>query len=133
MHERQGFAKLPTCSSALNQRIPCLGSHSLPNPMSQARSPLAALVRTFAPVALLCAFACALCISTYSVYSHTWDEPEHLAAGVAFLDTGNYPYDQQHPPLARIAMALGPIAAGAHSYGNPGPSGEQEGREILYN
>jgi hypothetical protein len=89
-------------------------------------------MRQFAPVALICALACALCISTYSVFGHTWDEPEHLAAGIALLDTGDYPYDQQHPPLARIAMALGPFLAGAHSHGNAGPSGEQEGRDILY-
>src|SRR5258706_10544082 len=86
-------------------------------------------------VAVLCVFvvlACALAVSTYSEFGHTWDEPEHLAAGMALLDKGEYPYDAQHPPLARIAMAIGPFLAGAHSYGNPGPSGEQEGRDILY-
>jgi 4-amino-4-deoxy-L-arabinose transferase-like glycosyltransferase len=29
-------------------------------------------------------------------------------------------------------MAIGPYLAGAHSYGEPGPSGEQEGRDLLY-
>jgi hypothetical protein len=71
-------------------------------------------------------------ISTYSVFGHTWDEPEHLAAGMSLIDRGEYPYDQQHPPLARVAMALGPYLAGARSQGNPGPSGEEEGRDILY-
>ncbi|MBC7982659.1 MAG: phospholipid carrier-dependent glycosyltransferase, partial [Candidatus Obscuribacterales bacterium] len=67
------------------------------------------------------------------MFGHTWDEPEHLAAGLAFVDTGEYPYDTQHPPIARIAMAIGPYLAGARAYGTPGPSGEHEGREILYN
>jgi hypothetical protein len=80
----------------------------------------------------LIAIACWIAASTYSVFDHTWDEPEHLAAGLALLDTGAYPYDVQHPPLARIAMAIGPYLAGARSYGNAGPSGEQEGRDILY-
>jgi len=76
--------------------------------------------------------ACLTVASTYSVFRHTWDEPEHLAAGIALLDTDKYPYDAQHPPLARVAMALGPYLAGAHSHGGVGPSGEQEGRDILY-
>lgn len=81
---------------------------------------------------LLIAIACGLAASTYSVFGHTWDEPEHLAAGMSLIDTGDYRYDPQHPPLARIAMAIGPYLAGAHSHGNPGPSGEEEGRDILY-
>jgi hypothetical protein len=100
--------------------------------MTNARSLAISRLRPIAPLALICAAACWLSISTYSVFSHTWDEPEHLAAGIALLDTGEYPYDQQHPPLARLAMAIGPYLAGAHSHGNAGPSGEEEGRDILY-
>ncbi len=96
------------------------------------RSIATSRLRLLAPIAAICALACALCISTYSVFGHTWDEPEHLAAGIALLDTGDYPYDQQHPPLARVAMAVGPYLAGAHSHGNAGPSGDEEGRDILY-
>ena len=76
--------------------------------------------------------ACALAISTYPTFGHTWDEPEHIAAGMQLLDRGVYTYDVQHPPLARVAMAIGPYLAGARSYGEPGPSGEQEGRDLLY-
>jgi len=83
-------------------------------------------------LATVLTFACTLAASTYSVFSHTWDEPEHLAAGLKLLDSGEYPYDVQHPPLARLAMAIGPYLAGARPYGNAGPSGEQEGRDILY-
>ena len=76
--------------------------------------------------------ACALVVSTYRHFEHTWDEPEHIAAGLQLLDKGIYTYDIQHPPLARIAMAAGPYLAGARSFGEPGPSGEQEGRDLLY-
>lgn len=82
--------------------------------------------------AVLIALALALCVSTYSVFGHTWDEPEHLAAGMQLLDKGQYTYDIQHPPLARLAMALGPYLAGARAWGEPGPSGDQEGRDLLY-
>ncbi|HEX2585003.1 MAG TPA: phospholipid carrier-dependent glycosyltransferase, partial [Steroidobacteraceae bacterium] len=76
--------------------------------------------------------SCALVASTYQHFRHTWDEPEHLAAGMQLIDKHIYTYDQQHPPLARLAMAIGPYLAGAHSFGEPGPSGEQEGRDLLY-
>jgi hypothetical protein len=89
-------------------------------------------MRTWLPLCALIAAGCMLAATTYSVFGHTWDEPEHLAAGIALLDTGAYPYDTQHPPLARVFMALGPYLAGAHSHGNAGPSGEEEGRDILY-
>src|SRR5215831_1052329 len=99
---------------------------------AQSPQPTSFRTRSFAVLCACIVATCGLAVSTYSVFGHTWDEPEHLAAGLALLDTGEYPYDTQHPPVARIAMALGPYLAGAHSYGNPGPSGEQEGRDILY-
>ena len=76
--------------------------------------------------------ACLLAASTWQVYSNTWDEPEHLAAGVELLDRGRYEYDTEHPPIVRIFMALGPYLAGAHSFGTPPPDGVQEGIDILY-
>jgi 4-amino-4-deoxy-L-arabinose transferase-like glycosyltransferase len=76
--------------------------------------------------------ACGLAASTWSVFGHTWDEPEHLAAGMALLDRGRYDYDIQHPPLARLALALGPYLAGARSQGSPPPDGRPEGVAILY-
>ena len=51
-------------------------------------------------------------VSTYSVFNHTNDEPAHIAAGMEWLDTGSYLYEPQHPPLARIATAVGPFIAG---------------------
>lgn len=76
--------------------------------------------------------ACLLVASTYHYFRHTWDEPEHMAAGMQLIDKHIYTYDQQHPPVARLAMAIGPYLAGARSFGEPGPSGEQEGRDLLY-
>lgn len=70
--------------------------------------------------------------STWSVYGHTWDEPEHLAAGMELLDRGKYEYDVQHPPLARVMIALGPFLAGARSLGKPPPDGTPEGVAMLY-
>ena len=81
---------------------------------------------------LLTLVSCLLAASTWRVYSNTWDEPEHLAAGIELLDRGRYEYDTEHPPLVRIFMALGPYLAGAHSYGTPPPDGVQEGVDILY-
>jgi 4-amino-4-deoxy-L-arabinose transferase-like glycosyltransferase len=83
-------------------------------------------------LAFLILAACLLAASTWRVYSNTWDEPEHLAAGIELLDKGRYEYDTEHPPLVRIFMALGPYLAGARSFGTPPPDGVQEGVDILY-
>jgi hypothetical protein len=63
------------------------------------------------------------------VFSGTVDEPAHLAAGMQWLTTGQYSYDLQHPPLGRIAAAMGPYARGARSAGNPAIY--DEGAKIL--
>ena len=76
--------------------------------------------------------ACLLASGCWRIYSNTWDEPEHLAAGVELLDRGRYEYDTEHPPLARVLLALGPWLAGAHSFGTPPPDGTREGVDILY-
>lgn len=76
--------------------------------------------------------ACLLASGSWHVYSNTWDEPEHLAAGVELLDRHRYEYDTEHPPLARVLLALGPYLAGARSFGTPPPEGTTEGIDILY-
>ncbi len=58
------------------------------------------------------AVAIASLCATYTVFSPTYDEPNHVAAGMEWLDKGTYHYEFQHPPLARIAVALGPYLAG---------------------
>lgn len=88
------------------------------------------------PVLLLCLLmlaACLLVASTWRYFNATWDEPEHLAAGMQLLSRDFYIYDVQHPPLARMAMALGPYLDGAQLTDIPNPyGGEQSGRELLY-
>jgi 4-amino-4-deoxy-L-arabinose transferase-like glycosyltransferase len=81
---------------------------------------------------LLILVSCLLAASTWRVFGHTWDEPEHLAAGMELLDQGKYEFDTEHPPLARALMALGPHLAGSHSFGTPPPDGTREGLDILY-
>jgi len=73
-----------------------------------------------------------LSASTWHVFGHTWDEPEHIAAGMDLVDRGQYDYDIQHPPLARVMFALGPYLAGARSQGKAPPDGRPEGVALLY-
>jgi 4-amino-4-deoxy-L-arabinose transferase-like glycosyltransferase len=94
-------------------------------------------MKRFAPVTrillvLVILVTALLAASTWRIFGHTWDEPEHLAAGIELLDLGRYEYDTEHPPIGRILMALGPYLAGAHSWGTPPPDGVQEGVDILY-
>jgi hypothetical protein len=59
---------------------------------------------------LLGALAVARIVSTYAVVSPTYDEPAHIAAGIELLAQGTSTYEQKHPPLARVAVALGPYS-----------------------
>src|ERR1700729_3671149 len=58
-------------------------------------------------------------VSTYSVFSYTFDEPAHLACGMEWLDKGVYTWEPQHPPLARVAASLGPYLMGIRSQNTP--------------
>jgi Dolichyl-phosphate-mannose-protein mannosyltransferase len=69
-------------------------------------------------------------VLTYPVFNHTIDEPAHIACGMEWLDKGTYNLEDQHPPLARVAAALGPYVDGARSHGRPGIY--YEGAAILY-
>src|SRR5215203_6977907 len=68
-------------------------------------------------------------VATYPVFSQTWDEPATIAAGMEWVSTGTYRYEAHHPPLARIASAVGPYLRGSRSTGNR--SMYEEGRTIL--
>ncbi len=57
---------------------------------------------------LIVAYAVALIVDSYSVFNHTWDEAMHIAGGLELVDRGTFTCEPQHPPLARVAMALGP-------------------------
>jgi hypothetical protein len=64
-------------------------------------------------VALTLALVASIRIAaTYPVFSHTFDEPAHIACGLEYLDKGAYTLEPQHPPLARAAAALGAHLAG---------------------
>ena len=102
--------------------------------MSQSPMFVARTARWAPP--LLALFACLLVASTWPVFGHIWDEPEHIAVGLALIDHSVYRYDDQHPPLARLAAAIGPHLAGARAPGDAsqdnGMNGEEAGRQILY-
>ncbi len=80
--------------------------------------------------ALLAAAAVGRVALTYHVFNSTYDEPIHVAAGMAWLDKGDYNVDWLHPPLARVALATGPYLAGLRFH--PLPDAVQEGNAILY-
>ncbi|MBZ5677456.1 MAG: glycosyltransferase family 39 protein [Acidobacteriia bacterium] len=77
-------------------------------------------------------------VSTYPVLNGTYDEPAHIGCGMEWLRGGTYTCDLQHPPLARIAVALGPylkglrLAAGSNAPDHSSGSFYEEGTEILY-
>ncbi len=52
-------------------------------------------------------------VSTYATFTHTIDEPIHIACGLEWLQDHRYTFEVHHPPLARIAAALGPWLTGA--------------------
>lgn len=78
----------------------------------------------------LVALATIRIVATYPVFNHTCDEPAHVACGMEWLEKGIYKFEPQHPPLARIAVALGPYLAGAHLPGSM--SFYYQGAEVLY-
>jgi hypothetical protein len=74
-------------------------------------------------------------IATYTVFSHTYDEPAHIACGMEWLDKGVYKWEPQHPPLARVATALGPYLLGTRCQNTPNlklASMTTEGLAIFY-
>ncbi len=54
-------------------------------------------------------------VSTYGEFSATADEGAHLGAGMELLDLGRFSYEPKHPPLARVAAAVGPYLASLRS------------------
>lgn len=56
--------------------------------------------------AILCIITIARIAATHRLFSPTYDEPVHLAAGYEYLTTHTYRLDRQHPPLARALFAV---------------------------
>lgn len=87
---------------------------------------------------LLIALGLARIALTYTTLNSTSDEPAQTAAGMEVLQFGTYTYEMQHPPLARIALALGPHLAGLRLPAHRNVEREgfmtvyQDGNEILY-
>ena len=67
---------------------------------------------------------------TYSIYSHTIDEPAHIGTGMQWIDKHTYKLEPQHPPLARVMAAVGPYLTGDRSLGLA--NWYDEGAAILY-
>jgi hypothetical protein len=72
-----------------------------------------------AALALIVAVACVRAARTWAVFSATADEPQHIAAGIEWwggTDVAQHePWRTVNPPLARIAVGLGPHLAGTRS------------------
>lgn len=69
-------------------------------------------------------------VSTYREVSQTMDEPAHIATGLQLLQDHVYNLESQHPPLSRVAVALGPWLSGSRMP----EDGEmmERGNDILY-
>src|SRR5215467_4596755 len=52
-------------------------------------------------------------VATYPSISLAYDEPAHIVCGMEWLDKGTLRLEPLHPPLPRVAAALGPYLAGA--------------------
>lgn len=61
---------------------------------------------------LLTLIAVTRIVSTYHVFSQSTDEPDHVGPGMEWLQYGTYTFEPLHPPLARVAVSLGPYLAG---------------------
>src|SRR5271166_6692008 len=69
---------------------------------------------------LLAGIGVARIVSTYHVFSQTTDEPAHVATGMEWLEHGTYTFEPLHPPLARVAVAIGLYLSGLRLNDNQG-------------
>jgi 4-amino-4-deoxy-L-arabinose transferase-like glycosyltransferase len=77
-------------------------------PVPSAWRNLLALAMVFA----LAGIALVRIQSTYHVFNQTTDEPAHIATGMEWLQWGTYTFEPLHPPLARVAVSIGPYLSG---------------------
>lgn len=61
---------------------------------------------------VLCAVGIILIVAGYGRYPQSYDDPAHIVCGMEWLVDGTYTLEPLHPPLARVAVALGPYLAG---------------------
>lgn len=88
--------------------------------------------RLYLVAVLLAGVAALRIMDTYGVYNATWDEPAHLACGMELVQLGQYTYEPQHPPLARVTVALGPYLDGIRGFTPRLRSMWNEGLDMLY-
>ena len=69
-------------------------------------------------------------VLTYRAVAQTIDETPNIACGMQWIDQGRYDLGPFHPPLARIAMAVGPYLYGQRSQGVK--DRWQEGNAVLH-
>lgn len=107
-----------------------------PGPVGLLAARLGALARLpdplrfWLPAGALALLGALIIADTYDVFSHTWDEPAHIAGGMELLDNGTYDYEPLHPPFGRAATALGPRLAGIRHAGEDNIW--LEGQNLLY-
>ena len=63
-------------------------------------------------LALLTLVFCWRGYRTFDIFSNTADEPAHIACGLEVWQSGRYTLEPQHPPLARVIVALPAYLAG---------------------
>lgn len=79
---------------------------------------------------LVAAIATWQVVSTYKVLSHSVDSPVHITAGLEWLQHGTHRIHAENPPLARVAVGLGPHLAGIELPASG--TAYQRGVEVLY-
>lgn len=91
---------------------------------------LASDSRSWRAIALVVTVTAVMAIvSTYHVFNNMYDEPAVVAAGMEWVSRHSYTYEPQHPPLGRIAAAIGPFLSGGRHIGES--LMYVEGRRIL--
>ena len=81
-------------------------------------------------VVSIIAIGVARIVATYHVFSNTFDEGAHVAAGMEVFERGTYTFDQEHAPLARLATATLPYLSGLRL--NGATNMWDGGFEVLY-
>src|SRR4051812_33994778 len=103
-----------TGSVVAHSRLPRLHKVTMDARIDRGPRPRSNSALVWLAVAIVIVLVAATAIlSTARTFSGTVDEPAHIGAGVEWLSAHRYDYDLQHPPLGRIAAALGPYLRGA--------------------
>lgn len=84
-------------------------------------------------VRLLVVVAAVRIFLTTTTFPQTFDEGVHILCGLEWLERGTYTIEEQHPPLARVAAAVGPYFNGSTLPSNAYLADMwSSGNEVLY-